>query len=378
LASRALLQQVLSTESGSQRATLAAQGVGTTTSTLPYAGFPTTQTVRQTTLPFPQFFGISPSGAPLGKNWYDSLQVVATQRLTHGLSMNANYTYSKAQSATNSIDPFNPALAKGLSGSDLPHQFRFSADYIVPRIHSGNKILGNKVLSYMLGDWGLGWYMQYQSAGTLGRPGNTTSAFNAINPNSPTGSTVCPYTQGCANPISDWLGYGPGGMQQRIDPSTGQPMNPWSVDWTDLGGVHHTDPININCHCYDPTTTSVLNRDAWVSVPTGVFAADQSTIRNFRGIRAPSENANISRTFRLKERVSLQIRVEFTNVFNRMSLLSTGGGNLISNAGITAAPAKTNGLFTSGFGTFGNISPLTGGAGVGSPRTGLFVARLQF
>ena len=85
-------------------------------------------------------------------------------------------------------------------------------------------------------------------------------------------------------------------------------MSPWSVDWYDNDGQHHTDPLNINCHCFDVTKTVVLNPAAFTNVPDGQFAANQSSIRSFRGFRYPSENANFSRNFRIKERYVLQIR----------------------------------------------------------------------
>jgi len=400
---RSLLIQNLASESSTQNSLLAAKGVGvvvpgcapssaTSTaplcSSLPYPGYPTNGGVRATLIPFPQFTGINAANAPLGKSWYDGLQVNATQRLTHGLTLNANYTFSKTQSLTGSLDPFNAALGKNVSGSDVPHLFRVSAEYTVPRLHSGNKILGNKVLAYVLGDWGLGTYLQYQSAPAMSRPGNVSANFNAVSRNPNATMSVCPYSRpvtqtsgvvkdlGCTDPISDWLGY-PGAFggspaQLRTDPVTGQPMNPWSVNWTDYAGVHHTDPINVNCRCFDPTKTVVLNPDAWVSVPAGSWPADLTTLRWFRGIRTPTENVNVSRSFRVKERMTLQIRMEFTNVFNRLQL-----GNP-STGGLATFFSPNNGLFTTGYGTFGNISPLTNGTSPGTPRAGTFVARLQF
>ena len=121
-----------------------------------------------------------------------------------------------------------------------------------------------------------------------------------------------PTSSGSA-PISDFLGYGPGPAQ--LIPG----MSPWSVNWTDYSGkVHHTTPLDINCHCFNPTTTQVLNPAAFTNVPNGQFAANQASIRSFRGPRIPSENANFSRNFRVKERYNLQVRAEFTNIFNRM------------------------------------------------------------
>src|SRR6185369_4542078 len=63
---------------------------------LPYAGFPLTSTVAQSLRPFPQFTNApTPLWAPLGANWYNSLQVKVIKRLSHGLDLNYNFTWSK-------------------------------------------------------------------------------------------------------------------------------------------------------------------------------------------------------------------------------------------------------------------------------------------
>ena len=72
------------------------------------------------------------------------------------------------------------------------------------------------------------------------------------------------------------------------------------MNWTDYSGTVHTTPLNINCHCFNPTTTQVLNPAAFTNVPNGQFAANQASIRCFRGPRIPSENANFSRNFRVQ------------------------------------------------------------------------------
>src|SRR5262249_51252198 len=139
-----------------------------------------------------------------------------------------------------SIDVYNPDIGKNLATSDLPHQFRLSAEYTTPRLRSGPSFLTNRVMANVLADWGMGWFLQYQSAAILGRP-----------------------TSSSADPISNYLGRGPGSAQLVAG------QNVWNSDWTDLDGKHHTDPIDINCHCFDPTKTLVLNRAAWANVPDG-------------------------------------------------------------------------------------------------------------
>src|SRR5262249_50638442 len=146
-----------------------------------------------------------------------------------------------------SPDVFNPGLGKVLSPNDFPHQFRLSADYTVPNFrNSHNHMLSNKIASAIVSDWGTGWFLQYQSAPLLGLPASAGS-----------------------DPISNYLGRGPGPAQR-----TGDSL--WSTNWTDLNGVHHTDPIDINCHCFDPRTTIVLNPAAWANVPNGQWAAQQA------------------------------------------------------------------------------------------------------
>jgi hypothetical protein len=61
-----------------------------------YPGFPGGQPLNQALRPFPQWAGIPPFlGHPLGVTWYDSLQAKVTQRLSHGLTVDAAFTWQK-------------------------------------------------------------------------------------------------------------------------------------------------------------------------------------------------------------------------------------------------------------------------------------------
>lgn len=327
-----LLAKQISSLTPGERSTLAARGV----SLSPYSNYATGQNVRQSLLPFPQYnSAIGPAQAPLGKTWYDALQVNVTQRFNHGISFNFNYTAAKALDLMSSPDIFNRQLGKDL-GNDIPQQLRMTAEYQVPRLRNTNK-----VVAYVLGDWGLGWYFQYQSAALLARPGN----------------------QG-TQPISQWLGRGPG-------PAQWNGQNLWATNWTDYDGKVHSEPIDVNCHCFDPTKTLVLNPAAWENIPNGTWGAQQTSIRQFRGIRLPQENLNASRNFRIKERVTLHVRVEFQNALNRTRLPQPSLGNFTASPTRFATGANA-GLYNAGFGT---ILPTSGTAG---QRTGTLIARLTF
>jgi hypothetical protein len=274
------------------------------------------------------------------------LQLNVTQRFNHGLSFNFNYTAAKALDLMSSPDIFNRQMGKDL-GNDIPQQLRMTAEYQVPSLRNSSiKGLSNPVVSYILGDWGIGWYFQYQSAVLLGRPAN----------------------QG-TNPISQWLGRGPGSAQYVA----GQPL--YSVNWTDYDGKVHTDELDINCHCYDPTKTVVLNPAAWANIPNAQWGAQQTGIRQYRGIRQPQENINVSRNFRIKERVVFHIRAEFQNVLNRTRLpqpVTAGNGVSFLSPATKFATGNNAGLYNAGFGT---ILPTSGTAG---QRTGTIIARITF
>jgi hypothetical protein len=325
LTDRTLLQTQIGQLGAADKSTLAARGI-----VLPYASFPQTQTLFQSLLPYPQYSGnISPVSAPLGKTWYDSLQSTITQRFSYGLTLNGNFTWSKNLDLMSSPDIFSRSLGKNISLNDLPYQFRLSAQYSTP-----------KQAFFLFRDWSVGWFLQYQSAPLLIEPSANAGAF----------------------PISGWLGRGPG-PAERV---AGQPL--FTTNWVDLNGVPHTDELDINCHCYDPTKTVVLNPLAFTGTPNGQWASNFSHIRDFRGIRYPTENANLGRSFRIKERVTINIRVEFANVLNRLRLPQP------STASLTASPIKSSltGLYTTGYGT---IVPTAGTAG---QRSGMLVGRITF
>jgi hypothetical protein len=348
----AMLTSTLAALTPARRSVLQSRGV-----VLPYSNFPTTQNVRQSLRDYPQYNASGLSSSPLGNTWFDSFQLNITQRFTHGLSANINYNFSKNLDLISSPDVFNRSLGRDISGNDLPHQLRFTVQYVVPQLkNTGIGMFQNRFVSYVMSDWGVGAYLNYQSAPIVTRPTSNGSL-----------------------PISNFLGRGPGSAQLKKN-ADGSFMSPWSVNWVDNDGKQRTDPLDVNCGCFDPTKTIALNPAAWENIPNGQFGAQQSTLRFFRGIRLPNESANFSRNFRMGERVNLNVRVEFQNIFNRMLLTAGPGSALVTVAALgqpainfASAPTKfTAGLYSGGFGSFNVVGGLTG------QRAGSFVARISF
>ena len=133
--------------------------------------------------------------------------------------------------------------------------------------------------------------------------------------------------------------------------------------------------VDLNCHCYDPNTTFVLNPNAWVDPPVGQYATGAAYYDDYRQQRRPSEAMSFGRIFRIKEGITLNIRADFQNIFNRTYLTNP----YYSNAKSTQRVAK-DGSVISGFGYIntglGTREQQTG-HGMG-PRNGIIVVRLNF
>ena len=123
---------------------------------------------------------------------------------------------------------------------------------------------------------------------------------------------------------------------------------------------------NLNCGCFDPNKTFVLNPAAWVNPPAGQYGTAAAYYNDYRYQRRPAENISLARNFRIKERYNLQIRAEFTNIFNRTEV-----NNPVATPA-TATQTSVNGQTTGGFGWINN------GTTYSAPRSGQLLARFQF
>lgn len=355
-ANSGLLQQQIG--NASIQSQLTAKGIGR-----PYSNFPGNQTVLQSLRAFPQYNGTVAASAPMGKSWYDALQVTVTKRYSYGLQLTANYTFSKNLVWNSCPDVFNCVNGKDVANGanfNPPNVFRLTFSYQTPRPSEAIPVLGNKYVAFAVKDWQISSALFYQSATYLGRPGN----FNS------------------QNPISQWLGRGPGSAQLKKNPD-GSYMSPWAVNWRDLDGNIHPEPLDINCKCFDPNKQPVLNPNAWANIPDGTWGDQTQQIPFFRQSRRPTESANVARNFRMgpEGRYTLQIRVEFQNIFNRLFLPAPNLGG----AGSVTTPVQRvnndpNGSILSGFGTFGNLNNAGAYnvAGQPSQRSGQFIARFSF
>jgi hypothetical protein len=302
-------------------------------STPPYPGFSPFNTVAQSLRPFPQFGYIPAFGAPLGKTWYDALQMKVTKRFSHGLVFSSSFSWQKSLQLGIDTNPNvvipptnqqsgvigNPELGKSLASLDQPYLFNLAATYTLPRLP------GNYIVSWVLKDWQINSYLNYASGLPIPAPPATTSIANEL-------------------------------------------FQPTTADRVPGVPLYTQDP---NCRCYDPAKTFILNPKTWVNPPQGAFGTAALFYSDYRYQRHPIKNMGLGREFRFKERYGIEVRADFSNIFNRTYL-----NNPTATGFAAPQSVAKNGLNAGGFGYVNlALSPTTPYA---QPRNGVIVVRVRF
>jgi hypothetical protein len=291
---------------------------------LPYPGFPCGATVAQSLRPYPEYSSsLVPDFANQGSSFYDSLQVKFTKRMSHGLDISSNYTFSKTQNIGGRIngDQTNRELQKGLDANSYPHIWVTALTYRTPKFTS------NRFIRAVLGDWTWAAALRYSSGSLIRAPQSRTSRYDT-------------YTFAAGTPM------------MRVP---GEPLY----------------LLNPNCDCFDPNDVSkqILNPAAWLDVAPGTISPGSNYYNDYRGPHQVSENMNFGRTFQFREKMALNIRAEFFNVFNRVNLGTPSSSNPTQTTTVNNATGAINGF---GYYSIGRTSNL------GGQRVGLLVARFTF
>ncbi len=208
----------------------------------------------------PQFSSITMLPTGLRTN-YNALQVALDKRLSHGLTVIANYTWSRTIDDYGWDDPFNKNFSRGLSSDDVPHVFRFAAVYALPPTP----------LRGIAGRFVNGWEISANTSWQAGFPFSVTSGVD----NS---------FSGVGRDHADFLGGNP-----RL--SQGRPHSQLIAKWFDTSKF----------------TTNAL----------GTFG---DTGKNtLRGPRSFGTDAALLKNLPIAGRVGAQFRFEFFNLFNNVN-----------------------------------------------------------
>ncbi len=117
--------------------------------------------------PYPEFGSITMDDG-VGYSWYHSLQMRAEKRFSQGYTFQLAYTWSKLMQATEFLNPADPLPYETLSNYDRPHRISLTGIWEIPV--GRTRAFGSSlpaVANAVLGDWQLGWIMNFQSGSPL-------------------------------------------------------------------------------------------------------------------------------------------------------------------------------------------------------------------
>ena len=260
-------------------------------------------TVAQALKPFPQYGIIKNVLESNGQIWYNALQAKVGRRFSQGMQFDVSYTFSKLLS-TGSEDlyggsPVNQPQSpyerpKFVSPNSTPHVFVLNYILELP-FGRGKRFLNNGgFVDRLVGGWQFGGIHRYQT----GLPLVVTSSRNS----------------GFLNTVG-FAGFR--GAQLRTN-LTGQPIltgnSEGGLIFQLVNGAAFAQPPNFEA----PPTSDVTNPAyrAYYADPSRFFGTaspvlDQYVLPYF------SENVSLMKRTRITETVTLELRGEVFNVFNR-------------------------------------------------------------
>jgi hypothetical protein len=285
------LSTILRTDADAQRFGL---------SGLPYPAFAGGQ-LWQALVPFPHLarngIGLTTFNSPLGRSRYDSLQIAVNRRYADGLTVFANYNFSKTiqnmESALRNdnsgrpLDYYNLDLEDSLSDFDQTHTLKFAAVYEIPvgqERRFGRDMPG--VLDAVVGGWTVSMIGNYASGTPLRFTGSA---------------------------IPGWNGRG---NRPDVRNPEGRPLlagfDPSKFNAAAIGQGNYAD------HRY--ITPGLIVDHAPFTLGNAAF------VLNVRDPYSRSEDISIQKTFRFRHEVRMQVRGELFNAFNRQTF-----GGIITN-----------------------------------------------
>jgi hypothetical protein len=295
---------------------------------IPYAGWVEQMTncppsVAQALLPYPQFCGgLTGLNENAGSSIYHSFQFKAEKRMSHGVWMLTSYTLSKlltnaenehaaAGGGAFGISPFQRHRDKSLAADDTPQVLSVAFTYQLP-FGSGKRFLNaGGVVNKLVGGW------------------NFTSIFRATSGNPLT------FTSSQCN------------VPAQFQVACLTAVLPGAKPFAQGGGAGSFNPDK-----------PLFNKAAFEDPNSFNFYFGQGDrVSNLRGFGYHNHDLGLIKDTRFTERIGLQFRAEFFNVWNWHTF--TGGG-----------PAFTTDLASPDFGMWNGT--------VTSPRTIQFGMKLMF
>jgi hypothetical protein len=281
------------------------------------------------TRPYPIFTSVTESNLNGGKYWYNGLEAVFTHRTSHGLTLHATYTYSKAMSASGYVDAINRVPSRAIASSDNPHRITISGIYALPIARGRGLFPGiNRVVDLAVGGWQVSSIFTYQSGFPF-----SISGYE-INKDA-NGGYILPrkrFWPGQSNPY--WSGtYAPtNSYVQAFKPCVGY-RDPTS-------GAVTLEAYSVAAGCQQANFVQLLS--GYSVTPNIVYSG-------VRMQRIVNDDANVSKNFDIYKRIKFQLRMDAFNVLNHVIQNSSGYNTTVGDSNF-----GTYQMGTSGGGNYSN------------------------
>jgi hypothetical protein len=224
-----------------------------------------TTTLQQLLRPYPQFTGITEGNIPMGKSWYNSIQLRVDKRMSKGLNLRAAYTHSRWLEAVqylNNQDPTTQTPQRTLAATDTPHRLTLSGNWELPLFRHTHGVAG-----IFLKGWQANGVYVVQTGFPLATPSGYYSS--GVDP-SLSNPTLARYFNTCTATVSG---------------------------------------VRTNC-------ASASEPVAFIQQPAMTLRTLSLRFPSIRPPRVPSVDVSMFKAFILRERLRLQFRAEAFNAIN--------------------------------------------------------------
>jgi hypothetical protein len=235
-------------------------------------------------VPYPQFGSITESNMSQGKVNYNAMQNRLTKKMGHGLTVHANFTWSKVLAQNTYVNDQDAAPTR-YEDSQPSKIFNFAATYSIPTAFASNRIART-----VLGGWQLNDVMRWMNGEMLTNP---SGAISLASPH-------------IANPTYN---------------------REFNTCYLDVNGNRVMQKTANGPGCLSATDTPAFK------VLPSFTLTNVSTNTTMNGVRAqvsPLMDLSMFKKITLHERYSFEIRGEFFNVLNTVNFTKATSSSLTS------------------------------------------------
>jgi hypothetical protein len=301
---------------------------------IPGVGASSTISRQNLMKPFPEFGTINTTTND-GYSWYHAGQVRIEKRFAKGYTVQASYTHSKFMQATEYLNPADPRPTEVISDQDYPNRLAVSSIVELP-FGKGHAFLAdaNGFVSRLVGGWQIQGVYAYQTGAPLSWGNNIYFGdFKDLEISSNEQSTA------------KWFNNA-GFVALRTSTGTVVTSGGQTV-WVDFNDPCKNAYNATSCPGSPLSTLKGFNRDASFQLANNI----RTFPLRFSNLRVQSTNnvdLSIIKNTRIKERMNVQFRAEFTNAFNHPWLSAASGAS--GTSGVITAPTNAD------FGKIANLS----------------------